>query len=275
MKRKHTQRHYLLLGLIERASMLPYSALFGAWVFMVLLFSQTYLFLSLFAPGNGIPAIREMGTIVEQIGNSIYFSIITATTVGFGDYVPVGIAKAVVALEAVLGFALFGIFVSKIVSGKQETALRNIHRLAFQNAFNNTREGFFILRHDCDEIIQEAETKRALSERSWDNLTVIFRKSQVLCEGILDFYDDFDWYDLDPRREALLIESVLRTSQRFRTMLAVFKKQGIDISVHAAAQSELLALTGFARQTMRAWEQAVSPENREQCRSAMQAMAEA
>lgn len=260
MSTPHKHRHFLILGFIERATAMPYHSLFGLWIFIVLCFSQAYLYLSLFTAEQGILAIRQTGTILEQIGNSIYFSVITATTVGYGDMIPSGFSKFFAALEAVLGFALFALFISKIVSENQETALRNIHRLAFHNAFTSTREGFYILRRDCDQIVTEIETRKSLSERSENNLIIIFRKGQVLFESMIDFYDDFDWYDLDERREALLLESVSRTLQRMNEMLHVLRTA--HIIPGSVVTQEMAAFTVFAHDTLTKIETRVSDTNR-------------
>lgn len=57
---------------------------------------------------------RLTGTCSESIWGSLYFSIVTITTLGYGDCSPVGLLKAVAALEALLGVALIGLLVSSI-----------------------------------------------------------------------------------------------------------------------------------------------------------------
>ena len=44
--------------------------------------------------------------------NSLYISMVTFTTLGFGDYRPIGYSKAFLAIEAIIGAALIALFVS-------------------------------------------------------------------------------------------------------------------------------------------------------------------
>src|SRR5947209_2648923 len=44
---------------------------------------------------------------------SLYFSAVTATSVGYGDIVPVGFARLLAILESVAGLLLFGCVISK------------------------------------------------------------------------------------------------------------------------------------------------------------------
>ncbi len=224
MKRKPRAHLLSPVRFIERITRLPYRDLFGAWLLIVFAFSQMYFALSLAFPGHGVAGIEGMENRWYQFGDSLYFSIVTATTVGYGDFAPLGLSKALAGTEAMLGFAVLAVFVSKLVSHKQDLALTNVHRLAFQNAFSATREGFFILRRDCDEIIRDATDGTPLEDRSWDNLLIAFQKGQILLEGILDFYEDRELFLLDTRRENLLLESTYRTLLRVTFMLRALDK---------------------------------------------------
>lgn len=51
--------------------------------------------------------------------NSIYFSVVTFTTLGYGDVQPVGFAKYVAASEAVIGASLMALLV--FVLGRRAT----------------------------------------------------------------------------------------------------------------------------------------------------------
>jgi len=97
---------YFFWGYGER----PFRTLFFA-VFVIfgfaLAYTQSYL---LYA-----------GELVKPgLSNAVYFSMITFTTVGFGDFVPVGLAKAVAMLEAFCGIFT----VSLLVVGLSRKYLR-------------------------------------------------------------------------------------------------------------------------------------------------------
>ncbi len=247
----------------ERFTALPYRDLFAIWVFMVIACAQTFFLLSRFVPNQGIRGIANLDSGWMQLGDSVYFSIVTATTVGYGDLTPLGVSRAVAAMEALIGFGLFAIFISKMVSEKQETALFNVHRLSFQNAFLATSEGFFVLRHDCDAIIVEAQGKKSLSDHSWSNLRIVYQKCQTLLESALEFYADFDWYTLDSRREALLLESAQRTIDRLHSVEETLKTAGVSWEHHEDVRSERDDFVALAQDIAGQWCARVSAQNAE------------
>lgn len=49
---------------------------------------------------------------LKLLSNSVYISLVTFTTLGFGDYRPIGSAKVFLAIEALLGATLIALFVN-------------------------------------------------------------------------------------------------------------------------------------------------------------------
>ena len=43
---------------------------------------------------------------------SVYFSVVTFTTLGYGDIQPLGVTRLFAALEALIGYFIFGLFVA-------------------------------------------------------------------------------------------------------------------------------------------------------------------
>jgi len=50
------------------------------------------------------------GVIVNSFFDYFYFSIVTATTLGYGDYHPVGMGKVFASLEAIFGTFMWGLY---------------------------------------------------------------------------------------------------------------------------------------------------------------------
>lgn len=59
--------------------------------------------------------------------DALYFSIVTISSLGYGDIRPVGITRLVVGTEVVVGLAFFGLLVAKISSVKQDYILRRMY----------------------------------------------------------------------------------------------------------------------------------------------------
>jgi hypothetical protein len=54
-------------------------------------------------------------TIQPDWLNAIYFSVVTWTTLGYGDFKPTELVKAWVMIEALMGYIFMGLFVGKLI----------------------------------------------------------------------------------------------------------------------------------------------------------------
>lgn len=87
-----------------------------AWFTIVLLFSLGYLFTGINYNNKIIlryisPDFKEIYPTIFDFGKCLYFSIITSTTVGYGDMSPNGIFSHVLAAtQSILGLLLFTLF---------------------------------------------------------------------------------------------------------------------------------------------------------------------
>ncbi|OGJ63203.1 hypothetical protein A3D12_03600 [Candidatus Peribacteria bacterium RIFCSPHIGHO2_02_FULL_55_24] len=126
------QNHTLLHLLIERVNALSYETLAFLWIGVILGSTGLYFIVGS-SPVHGLTTIANL-TPHAQFWNSLYFSIITATTVGYGDITPLGFSRVVAATESVTAFAIFAILVAKLVSNRQETRMERIEQLMLRNA---------------------------------------------------------------------------------------------------------------------------------------------
>lgn len=77
------------------------------WLFTVLIFVPlVYLFLNSCLHLN---VVKGDSIEVKSLLDYIYFSIVTATTLGYGDFHPVGIGKAIASLEAIFGTFMWAV----------------------------------------------------------------------------------------------------------------------------------------------------------------------
>lgn len=102
----------LLITLVERVSLTFYMLLYAS---VVIVLAGAFFFLT--PHGNGL---ISTGTTPQPItfGTALYFSLITICTVGYGDVVPVGFARALACFEAVFGVSMVGIILAKITSAR-------------------------------------------------------------------------------------------------------------------------------------------------------------
>jgi hypothetical protein len=78
--------------------------------------------------------------------SALYFSAVTATSVGYGDIVPIGFARVLAIAESVAGLIIFGCVISKFVSRRQEQVIGEIHRIAFEDRLGRVRTNLHLVR---------------------------------------------------------------------------------------------------------------------------------
>lgn len=224
-----SQRSYLSRKthtMVERIIGMSYIHLGVIYATMILVCSGLYTFLFNIAPEHAptLPA----GTKVSEFIEALYFSVITATSVGYGDILPQGVSKLFASLEAILGLSLFAILVSKPISERQEHTLMRTHKLTLDAMLTTIREGFFIMRKDFDSLIQDAEDGK-LDDKLLKNFAIALGQGQILMEDIPTFYDvDRHISGLDERREMLLAESVERTFNRLVETLEMLDSKKLE-----------------------------------------------
>ena len=60
--------------------------------------------------------VADSGEVTRDIYSCIYFSVVTFTTLGYGDLQPTGLARPMAAMEALTGYLILGILVSTSVA---------------------------------------------------------------------------------------------------------------------------------------------------------------
>jgi len=247
----HTALHHRVIAGITR---LPYSTLFSLWMLLAALFAVAYALLATFSPANAPPQLLGLSPLA-RLGDSIYFSVITATSTGYGDIFPMGFSKALASIQSISALFIFATFVTKLVSQQQEIAVKQMHRLTYEDVFHNTREGLYIIRNDFDRIIDKLERKESLMSEDWENLATAYKLGQSLLLEIPDFYssEDAALYTIDARREQLLMEAVHRTLQRVNHLIDAFSMAGIDWNTHAESAHELKELLNVVHTVTPLW----------------------
>jgi potassium channel LctB len=102
-------------GRVIRAT---YLELFLFWILLNISFTALYFLLTMLHPAHGLnlPVSIDVG---QRLYDSFYFSVATATTLGYGDILPLGASKMLAVLQASVGVMVFTVFVGKMVSEGQ------------------------------------------------------------------------------------------------------------------------------------------------------------
>jgi len=99
---------------------------------------------------------------VNGLGNSLYFSFITAMTIGYNDITPTGYAKLAVIIEAIFSIALLGLFVAKIVAVKQDELAQEVEELSFEELTNSAISELYIFRSDVRNISDNIKSSKKI-----------------------------------------------------------------------------------------------------------------
>ena len=102
---------------------------------------------------NGLPLPHNVRGFLA----AIYFSAVTATSVGYGDIVPTGFARPLAIAESMAGLVLFGILISKFVSRRQEELISEIHRIAFDDRLGRVRTNLHLVRTELQAAAELCE----------------------------------------------------------------------------------------------------------------------
>lgn len=242
------------LNFFQRLIDASYSQLFLIWVVLNAIFAALYFALSIANPAHGPNFLTDL-SIAKRLFNSAYFSIVTATTVGFGDIVPLGFSKLLVMLQSTSAFLVFAVLVGKLVSQRQDHALNEVHRMTFEGIFSQIRNGLFTVRKDFDELIQKADQGKKLTENDWSMLSTAYLQAENLVEQIPDLYMGLDYSlnSIDLKRERLLFESIHRTLQRLTLLIDRLDGAKIDWVNHVESSRELSTFIEIIDTIMPLW----------------------
>lgn len=102
---------------------------FFIYLFCILVLSFGALFWYLSACGSGIVATYSPLGTKEDISllDAVYFSAITVSSLGYGDYRPIGLGRLIAAIEVLSGLSLMSIIIAKLASERQSILVRLIY----------------------------------------------------------------------------------------------------------------------------------------------------
>lgn len=131
--------------------------LFRLWVVVVLVWGAVYWAMSWWPGGALIRNDQPLGSDAFGALAAMYFSAVTATSIGYGDIVPIGAARVLAIGEGIAGLILFGCVVSKFVSHRQEELIGEIHRIAFEDRLGRVRTNLHLVRTEVQATARLCE----------------------------------------------------------------------------------------------------------------------
>ena len=172
----------------------------------VLSFGLVYFVLT---PGSDGLISSTNAAIKVTPGVAIYFSVVTVSTLGYGDIIPQGASKILVCIEVIFGLTMMGIIVAKLTSARLSYHVRRLfssdtqRRLdLYSSAFDLVQQQFTrlspriglafqetpILMQSNEQVECAAEFSRALSDFHARSLAFCRDIAYELAQG--DFFSD-------------------------------------------------------------------------------------
>lgn len=143
----------------EIIARLSTAQLFIIWIITVVLCGLGYWAGALLGAHGLVEAGAPVGTNLSGLLSSLYFSFVTATSLGYGDIIPLGFARALAVAESVSALLLFGAVVAKFVSHRQDELMLEIHRVTFAERLDRVQSNLHV-------VISELLTINSLCETS-------------------------------------------------------------------------------------------------------------
>jgi hypothetical protein len=115
------------------------------------------------------------GTAVSTFTDCLYFSAVTFSSLGYGDFRPIGISRLIASLEVFVGLAFLGIAIAKLSSARQSYYTARLFSSDAQVRMDKFAIGFNELLQSLNQISDTKEIQQAIVT------------ANVRCVGLLNY----------------------------------------------------------------------------------------
>jgi Ion channel len=166
-----------VLDLVQQRSTLQ---LFMIWIGTILLSGGCFWIGALMGEHGLVEGGHPVGADLSGFASALYFSFVTATSIGYGDIVPIGGARVIAVAEAIAALLIFGAVVAKFVSHRQEELVSEIHRVTFEERLDRIETNLHMVISELLSITAMSETNAPLNR-----ITTRLESAVILFSGEL------------------------------------------------------------------------------------------
>jgi hypothetical protein len=220
-------------------------SLFRLWIEIVLLCGVAYWSFGWLDRTSLTMSGTPVGTGVHGLFAAVYFSAVTATSVGYGDIIPMGAARVLAIVESAAGLILFGCVVSKFVSRRQEALIREIHYVAFEDRLGRVRTNLLLVRAELQATARLCEGQEMPPPEALARV----ESAAMVFVGELHAVHDLLYRPQETPDEAVLeaiLAGLTSVFREFTELLLCVNAQRADRS--PAIASSIAAMTRLARE---------------------------
>ena len=159
---RKVRRH---LSWLEVLANWPLERLIGLWLGMIIAFGVIYWFAGI-GMGWGLQAGNAVvNPDLSGFATAVYFSFVTALSIGYGDVIPLGALRILAVIEGIAGLLIFGCVISKLVSRRQEELMEEIQRTTFDDRLDRVRTNLHLVFSDLGAVQQLQAEQGVLPEQ--------------------------------------------------------------------------------------------------------------
>ena len=199
--------HKVGVFLVEKVSTIQYIVFFAA---VVIVFGILYTYLTPIGHGIG-QNLKPLSDIAFLTG--IYFSIVTISSLGYGDMHPMGFSKALACIEVLLGLVVIGIMIAKVTSRRPSYHVERLFSSDAQKRLEHFATEFVAFHGNFETIISDfgdaypyqripvkppPADKSALIARFQEIITAFQSQCTELHSYFLDETDQGNYFEIVP-----------------------------------------------------------------------------
>ena len=180
----------LMIKLIEDIRLIYY---FYCFVGIVVVFALAYYYLTPLS--NGIYSSNIKLSEIT-LGNAVYFSVVTISSLGYGDFQPLGFGKVLASVQVLIGLLFIGIMIAKLTSFRLSYHVSRLYGSELHRSLNGYFDDFVQISLELSGITkslgnqyieipnQIQKEKNVIHSNRFKKTLLDFRKK---CEDLNDY----------------------------------------------------------------------------------------
>jgi hypothetical protein len=152
-------------AILDMVDALSTARVFAIWLVLIISCGGVYWLIDSTTVRGLKEAGVRIGANLDGLLTALYFSFVTATSVGYGDVLPVGPTRIVAVVEAVAGLLIFGLLIAKFVSYRQDILVREIHSVTFEERLDRVQTNLHLVVSELLAIAALCDDGAARFER--------------------------------------------------------------------------------------------------------------
>ena len=215
------------------------------YLIIIIVFGTSFFLLSLTENDGIYTEGQKVSNDVNGYLDSLYFSFVTSTSLGYGDIRPKGISRGLSIIEVCVSLVILGVLVSKLIYKEQDEILKELYDVSFQERYNRIIVGLYNFSAEIDriitkivilkesekeEVLQSIESNLHLLSSYLADSEKILPEAQKNVRGVSDMKAD------------IILDNLHSSIAKLEELASSLKKKGIEWKRKSTANSMSIIL---------------------------------